>query len=212
MREGRGGRFEICPLRTMNDELRKNGFTLIELLVVIAIIALLVVIAIPSARAIKSSYESSGAEAMISSAFAAHRAIAAKQHRYAGVRFQKAWRADNDGPQYMIFIVQDTNATGLVNGFRAVEGQKPMKLPDNLGVTDLTCSSGVNPSAWGCWTSPWSNAVISSEFRDATTFSIIFSPTGKLIIHDVHIRNRNGMTNDSSDDDIFNTKIMSLLL
>ena len=46
-------------------------------------------------------------------------------------------------------------------------------------------------------------------FRDSTTFSIIFSPSGKLVIHDVRIRNRDGApkwpsTADSSLDDIFN--------
>jgi hypothetical protein len=55
-------------------------------------------------------------------------------------------------------------------------------------------------------------ADIDSEFtnmnilRDATTFSIVFSPSGKLIIHYVHIRNRDGETNNDSQDDIFNTK------
>jgi hypothetical protein len=175
--------------------------------VVITIIAMLIAIAIPASRSIKASYESTGAESMISSALASARAIAAKEHCYAGVRFQKAWQLDNDGPQYMIFIVKDPtviDASGKpvpASGFRAVDGLKPIKLPDNMGVTDLTCSAGTNASTWGCWTIPWADAVnpaISPEFCDATTFSIVFSPTGKLIIHYVQAVRKD------TYDDIFN--------
>ena len=44
----------------------------------------------------------------------------------------------------MIFIVHDEpkNMGGLANGFRAVEGLEPMKLPDTMGVIDLTGITG----------------------------------------------------------------------
>jgi hypothetical protein len=44
-------------------------------------------------------------------------------------------------------------------------------------------------------------------FTDVTSFSIVFSPSGKLVIHDVRVRNRDGRTATSSqysNDDIFN--------
>jgi prepilin-type N-terminal cleavage/methylation domain-containing protein len=199
--------------RTMNNELKKNGVTLVELLVAIAIIALLVAAAIPSARALRSSYESTGAEAMISSAFASARAIAAKEHNYAGVRFQKAWQADNDGPQYMIFIVSEdpANMSGLTIGYRAVEGLKPIKLPTNMIVMDLKYGAGgtttYDISGWANLNSDWNTGILSSaEFCDTTTFSVIFSPTGKLIIQDVRVRNKNGVTNNTSYDETFNVE------
>jgi hypothetical protein len=43
---------------------------------------------------------------------------------------------------------------------------------------------------------------------DTTTFSIIFSPSGKLVIHGVRVRNRDGKSDSDiprSYDDIFNT-------
>ena len=107
--------------------------------VVIAAVALLVGIALPGIRAMLHSFESSGgAESMISAALASARAIAAKERRYAGVRFQKVYHPE--GPlkatQYMILIVHDFDKTGLESGFRAVEGIEPMKLPDSVGVMD----------------------------------------------------------------------------
>ena len=46
--------------------------------------------------------------------------------------------------------------------------------------------------------------------RDTTAFSIIFSPSGKLVIHDVRVRNRDGERDTSptvSFDDVFNKKV-----
>ena len=198
----------------MNYELRKNGFmlarnmgkmpmlrrgfTLVELLVVIVIIALLVAAAIPSARALKSSYESTGTESMISSAFSSARAIAAREHRYAGVRFQKAYDATKpnviDWPQYMIFVVYDTeigNGKPGNLGCRVVEGLKPIKLPDNMGVVEsITNDADIDTEI---------------ELAAKTTFSILFSPTGKLIIHDLWIRNKDNSSGDSSTDETFNS-------
>lgn len=197
----------------MKIQLRKNGFTLVELLVAVAIIVMLVAIAIPASRSLKSSYESTGTESIISAALANARSIAAKERRYAGVRFQKAWQADNDGPQYMIFIVHDVNATNLESGFRAVQGLKPIKLPDNIGVMDLRLRKDPADATNGL-TVPidatnGGNTEINTDdqIRDTTTFSIIFSPAGKLIVHDVRVRNKDGTANAStaSDDEIFNT-------
>jgi hypothetical protein len=56
------------------------------------------------------------------------------------------------------------------------------------------------------------NFASSNVISDTTTFSIIFSPSGKLVIHDVQVRNRDGIPdssgnlNNPSNDDIFNKK------
>jgi prepilin-type N-terminal cleavage/methylation domain-containing protein len=193
----------------MRNKRRQLGVTLIEMMVVVAIAALMVGLTIPAANMLLNSFESeSGAKSIISAAMASARAIAAKEQRYAGIRFQKRYDPTNPDPlncsQYMIFIVED-DLGNLANGFRAVDGIQPIKLPDSIGVMDLL----YNPSLGG----PTLDVSFanSNVLRDTTTFSIVFSPSGKLIIHDVRVRNRDGVpvwpsTVDSSLDDVFNAK------
>jgi len=170
-----------------------------EEVVVIAVIALLVAFGIPAIRSLFKSLEArGGGRAMISAALSSARAIAAKEQRYAGVRFQHAYYKANPNksplmmPQYMIFIIHDFDKTNLENGFRAVEGLKPIKLPEDVGVMEV-----VNNDP---------NINNDNELIDKTTFSIIFSPSGKFIMHDVRTINRDGVSSGTgSDDDIFNT-------
>ncbi len=82
---------------------------------------------------------------------ASARAIASKEQCYAGIRFQKRYDPTNpitQASQYIIFIIKenDKNLSGnLVNGFRAVKGIQPIKLPDSIGVMDLFYSSDLMP-------------------------------------------------------------------
>jgi prepilin-type N-terminal cleavage/methylation domain-containing protein len=163
----------------------KTGFTLTEILVVVVIMSLLIGIALPTAKEIMNSFSSSaGVKSVIGAALANARATAMSRRKYVGLRFQE----DSKGNHYMIFIVHDTGATGLANGFRAVAGRKPMRLPVNVGVMDL--SNVID------------NSSIDEEpkVRNAKTFSIVFSLSGKLIQHNVRVRN------SRSRDDVFNTK------
>ncbi len=173
---------------------RSSGLTLTEQAVVIAVIALLVAFGLPAVRTFFKSIESgSGTRAMISAALASARAIAARQQHYAGIRFQNRYQEDNKGCQYMIFIVHDFDKTGLANGFRAVEGLEPIKLPEKAGVMEVVNGDDEIDT--------------DDKFTDKTTFSIIFSPSGKLVIHDVRTRNRDGESSGTdSKDDIFNTE------
>ena len=186
--------------------------------VVIASIVLLAAIGLPAVRVFIHSFESeSGTKSMISAAFASARAMAAEKHCYVGIRFQKAYNLNAPdpldpltAPQYMIFIVHDPasepNGTGLANGFRAVEGLKPIKLPDSVGVMDLRLRTNPDPKyADDVPIDKDTQIDQPSELRDTTTFSIVFSPSGKLVTHEVRIRNKNGRVNDSSNDDVFNT-------
>jgi type II secretory pathway pseudopilin PulG len=212
----------------MRTKLKQSGLTLPELAVVIATMALLVGFALPALRALLNSFETqSGATTLISTALASARAMAAKEQRYAGVRFQEV--PDLKGPlkasQYMVFIIQDPSI--MAYGFRAIDGVKPIKLPDNVSVMDLTVlvsrnlRNPVNPQEEFRIDDPLleplltdpqreaaRNALIDEprEVIDVTTFSIIFSPSGKLAIHGVRVRNRDGRTDDTSNDDVFNTK------
>ena len=186
---------------------RNFGLTLTEMAVVVAIAAVMVALTIPTVNMLLNSFESeSGAKTIINAAMASARAIAAKEHRYAGIRFQKRYDPDNlaNPSQYIIFIIYDYDRTSLENGFRAVEGIQPIKLPDSIGVMDLyeddrpiNLDFQINDA---------------NEVNDTTTFSIIFSPMGKLAFHDVQTRNRNGVyqpdnsiPNKTSMDDIFNS-------
>jgi type II secretory pathway pseudopilin PulG len=196
----------------MRNKRRQFGLTLTEMTVVVAIAALMLGLAVPAMNMLLNSFESeSGAKSIISAALASARAMAAKEQRYAGIRFQKRYDPNNPDPlnesQYIIFIVQDSNRTGLANGFMAVDGVQPIKLPDSIGVMDLfynpVLSAGNNPDV---------NFANSDVIRDTTTFSIVFSPSGKLVIHEVRVRNRNGIGDNlffasiESNDDIFNKK------
>jgi hypothetical protein len=167
--------------------------------VVVAVIALLVVLGVPAVRALFKSIEAEGGtKSMISAALSSARAIAAKEQHYTGVRFQNRYQQDGKGCQYMIFIVQDPQLRAY--GFRSVEGLEPIKLPDTVGVMDLRINKTVKID---------SDSEINTlkDINDTTTFSIIFSPSGKLVIHDVRTINRNGEATElTSKDDIFNVK------
>jgi type II secretory pathway pseudopilin PulG len=201
-----------------------SGFSLSELLVVISVLVLLIGIGIPAAKQITDSFESSaGLRSVISAALSNARAIAIKNQKYAGLRFQQ----DLQGRGYMIFIVHDpaekissieemlakpnATGTGLANGFRAVKGLKPIKLPANAGVMDLRVKADYTPAPSAVEGAIVADGYIDDpcEFNDTTTFSIIFSPAGKLVIHNVRTRNRHGRTinaSNASPDKIFNTK------
>jgi Tfp pilus assembly protein FimT len=190
--------------------------------VVMGIVALLVGLTIPAVNMLFNSFESeSGAKSIISAALASARAIAAKEQRYAGIRFQKRYDPTNPDPlknsQYIIFIINETDrnlTNNLANGFRAVVGIQPVKLPDSIGITDLNYNSTL-----GDGTADSDNEFRNTNvnyiniLRDVTTFSIIFSPSGKLVSHRVRARNRDGETTGTesanpwgkSQDDIFNT-------
>jgi prepilin-type N-terminal cleavage/methylation domain-containing protein len=78
-----------------------------------------------------------------------------------------------DGKAYMVFIVHDYDGTGYANGFRAVEGRKAIALPEGTYVM----APGI-PS-----------------------FSIVFSPSGKLVIHGVRFKGKLEVMNSMDWDD-----------
>ncbi|MBM4023867.1 MAG: hypothetical protein FJ280_00450 [Planctomycetes bacterium] len=192
---------------------RTTGLTLIEMTLVVATMALLVGFAVPAVRTLVRSFHThSGVQSMVEAALSSARAMAMSNQRYVGVRFQKLCTSTNpldplqdvlNAPQYMIFIVHEEpkKLGGLANGFRAMDGMEPIKLPDTMGVMDLT---GIA-----------SDAAIDElfELSDATTFSIVFAPSGKLAVHEVRVRNRQGVYRPNNSpgstqiatDDVFNS-------
>ena len=202
----------------MNNKQRtKFGLTLTEMAVVIAVMVLLFGLGLPAINMLVNSFEShSGAMSLISTALSSARAIAAKEQRYAGIRFQTAYDPCTPDSiktaQYMIFIIHEEprKMGNLTIGFKAVQGLKPIRLPETVGVTDLRYRPNLF-SPRGDGFADHDNEINNlNVVRDMTSFSIIFSPAGKLVIHDVRVRNRDGKTEgtetpDVSRDDIFNT-------
>jgi len=200
-------------MAAMDSRTRKAvGLTLIEMTLVVATIALLVGLALPAVRAMMDSFQSEGgARSVIHAALSSARAMAVTHQRYIGVRFQKACASDDpldplkgllDAQQYMVFIVKEEPKTiNLANGFRALEGHEPIKLPDTMGVMDL---SRVKDNV---------DLDEPAELSDATTFSIVFSPSDKLVVHDVRVRNKDGEyrpdntagSTKTSMDEVFNS-------
>jgi Tfp pilus assembly protein PilE len=210
----------------MKIKRKQFGLSLTEVLTSIVIVVLLAAMSMPAINALVNSTSSTGSsEAMISAAMSNARAIAMKEQRYAGVRFQKVYNPDKqnqlDWEQYMIFIIHDP-ALGAYF-FRATEGLKPIKLPPNIGVMDFTIvenkeNDPVKPYNEIHINDPYELAAIGANaddlleglngpknLSDIGTFSIIFSPTGNLVVHGVRVRNKDGQTDDSSSDDVFNT-------
>lgn len=197
----------------MRTGFKKIGFSLTEMIVVVAIVAMLTAIGLPAIRSLQKSFDQgSGVTSLIDAALSTARAIAAKEQRYAGVRFQ----LDIYGKQYMIFIIYDFEKTNLSNGFRALEGIKPIKLPDDFRVIDMrvheTAADELLNSSTFLENIDVQNFSVTNMknkyFRDTSCFSVIFSPAGKLVIHQVRVRNRDGIArpdNGQSNDDIFNS-------
>ncbi len=204
----------------MIQKKRQQGVTLIELLVVATIITLLTAVGLPAFRALNNAFESGGSvERMINSMLTTARSKAIQGQRYVGVRFQKRFRNDPlAASQYMILIERDSVSTGIQSGFKAVQGLKPVKLPDSVGVMDLNVADPGERKPMSPETSPTqtldedpndSDELLNdlSELRDVTTFSVIFSPQGHLVVHGVRVRNNSGKLDgdSSSPDDVFNT-------
>lgn len=198
----------------MSPRARKTtGLTLVEMTLVIAIMAIMAGLAVPAMRALVRSFQSEGGTiSMIDAALNSARTMAASRQRYVGVRFQKLCTSTvstdplkglMDAPQYMIFIehVQTTNSFSLEDGFRAMEGLEPIKLPSPIGVMELN------------WITQNTEIDEPFELSDATAFSIVFSPAGKLVTHNVRVRNRDGVyrpdntagSAKESKDDVFNS-------
>ncbi len=204
----------------MKTKMKKSGITLMEMIAVVAAVAILTLLSMPAIRSLRKSFVSEGAvRSLINSTLASARAMAAKKRCYVGVRFQTAYEYNGDASdlndpdefyahdvlnakQYMVFIMHKRGESQhLLEGFWVLEGAKPIKLPGNFGVMDMKLGTQNNDTIKldGDINDP-------KELQDTTTFAIIFSPSGKLVINEIRCRNKDGwyITSGDSTDEIFN--------
>jgi type II secretory pathway pseudopilin PulG len=216
----------------MKTKMKKSGITLMEMIAVVAAVAILTLLSMPAIRSLRKSLISEGAvRSLINSTLASARAMAAKKRCYVGVRFQTAYEYNGDASdlgnenalyahdvlnakQYMVFIMHKRKKTNdLLKGFWVLEGVKPIKLPGNFGVMDMRLRTHTGNTDYEARTAGdepiGSDAKIDedNELQDTTTFTIIFSPSGKLVINEIRSRNKDGWYktyHKDSTDTIFN--------
>jgi prepilin-type N-terminal cleavage/methylation domain-containing protein len=170
----------------MIERAKKSGFTLTELIVTMSIIAVLAGIGLPAASQLQKSFESSSrVRDVVVAALSNARSTALARNKYVGIRFQQT----PEGNQYMVFIVLDNVGTSIADGFRPVIGRNPIRLPRQGLVMDMHIRSDYTDA-----TIPASDPLIldtqiknPEQVTDATAFSVVFSPAGKLVMHDVRI-------------------------
>ena len=199
----------------MKQNLKKTGFTLIEMLIAIAIIVIVGAVSLVSMRAITKSFNSgSYAINIIDAALSGARATAIKEGKYAGVRFQRAYDSAgfDKASQYMIPIVSANvnDMNGTKDCYVAAEGKRSIKVPNSLIVMEVYCYDDPSDSNKDI---ELNDDTLNSEsgLRNATTFTILFSPSGKPTVRFAQVRNKDGDPDpknaEESSDRIFNSKI-----
>jgi prepilin-type N-terminal cleavage/methylation domain-containing protein len=160
----------------MKTRPRQPAFTMIELMAVILILVLFLAMALPAISKMMQSNKVGQARSMIKSFFALAQARAAETQNYVGVRFQFDKNGWLNGKQYLVLI---ENYNG---DFSAVPNTKPAALPP--GVVAITGNAGNVDldNDLGHW------SFGTGGMMDSTTFSIVFSPTGQLVIKTVVVR------------------------
>ena len=182
----------------MRTRKNKTAFTLVEMLVVVTIAGILAGLAVPSVKQVIKSFESSDRlPGMIGAALSNAKAIAAEKQKYAGIRFQR----NEAGDQYMVFIIKDEKVGPWIPGnlgFRAIQGKNPIRLPRGGAAMDLQFKTDYTATHPYTTETSLDNTSLTDTFRnnllqqdnvlrDIQTFSVIFSPAGKLILNTLKV-------------------------
>jgi len=168
----------------------RAGFTLVELVIVFAIIAILVALAVPSLSGLTRVSSEGAIRTTMRSLFASARMRAAATQRYVGIRFQQ----DAEGRQYAVMLQQVEPSEYFPNGCPAYHmqctfltltavGEEPLQLPRGVELAQGDVGLAAAPEA---------------EFEPdpvrkvipATTFTVVFSPSGQIVRRQVHVTQR----------------------
>lgn len=181
----------------------RAGFTLVELVIVFAIIAILVALAVPSLSGLTRVSSEGAIRTTMRSLFASARMRAAATQRYVGIRFQQA----RDGRQYAVMLEQVQPGEHFPGGcpryyqnctfltFTAAGGSEPIPLPRGVEVArgDLETwkprgAGGTAPAQPDMGFVEDPNGV--PGVIPATTFTVVFSPSGQIVRRQVHVTQR----------------------
>jgi prepilin-type N-terminal cleavage/methylation domain-containing protein len=152
---------------------RQAGFTLMELILVIGMMVVLAGIALPGIAQLFTGGAFARARNTLTTQLAMARAIAVRQNTYAGVHVQPAdGTTDRD--------LRDTVWSGIViydaaqGWFTQRDDDQAQRLPGHVGFGELHGRFLDGDSYDGV-------ALNAAGFQDFTRFTIVFSPTGRLV-------------------------------
>jgi len=196
-------------LGTAGPMMRRPAFTLVEMLVVAGIIAIILGVAIASLRALTGGVQVGAARTMLRTVLASARAEAAARGHVVGVRFQQyqlpnvagAARQAEEGATFGVIVfpametaagqaaiselkswvgatlapLVDTYAACL---FVAADGREPVRFPQGVEVArDLPYPNPKNQAEEDA-----NNEALTTYLRTYTTFTVLFSPGGQVVI------------------------------
>ncbi len=161
---------------------RKSGVTLLELTIVISIIVLVTAFSVPNISAMMKTHRVNSAKTMIRTFIGRAQAHAQLTGRLAGVRFQFDRDGWEDGRQYMVLIEKPVGV--FTAEFNAVADERPIALPEGIGVIS-TVSDDLDNDFDNYYQTD------NSGIHDATTFSFVFAPSGRLVFRLVRLKSRN---------------------
>ena len=149
----------------------KRGVTLIELLFVVGAVAILVALAVPTVRTLNRSWGADINYQLLNGLLSTAKAIAEKEGRYAGIRFQQT----TDGKQYAIFIIHEPFVPYPVNPANPAD-------PNNDAIPCIA-AAGKQAVLLGANISVAREQIIYTQNISPAdkSVTIMFSPTGRLV-------------------------------
>jgi len=163
----------------MKHKRKAEGYSLVELLVVVAIIGILLGLTMPSFNSMMKSQQITSTKTLIRTALTQAQVYASSNQKYAGLRFQ----SDTKGRPHIILIENTHDTT-----YAPIPNARPVALPEGIGLISASIDI-LAPANRDLYLDDSNNDQYC--LLGATTFTIIFSPTGQLVIKTpiVHPRN-----------------------
>jgi prepilin-type N-terminal cleavage/methylation domain-containing protein len=190
--------------------LRRKGYTLVEILVVVAIIAIVLAIGVTSLRALTGGVQENAARTTLASLLASARAEATGTQQIVGVRFEQDAKGYTYGvivhlaPDWHVWPSRSNDFITMV----APKGREPVRFPKGVefaAADELSCDRDSD----GDVDADDANLALSRDILDATTFTILFAPSGQVMVRNVCVTQRcvidptDGVIWDNATDTIF---------